>query len=183
MYEFRNSKIKVGHDDDLWNLFERINPPRGMGGGEEEWHKDSTGLTRLWLWSFWHGVDISVYMCIYVSSPRARWAGLQAWAIHNPHCSEMVSSCTVIPHLHVLLDCVFLDFTLYYCILVKDETLCFCFCIYPDPVCMRFLSSFLCVSVLPIQRLLIILYFCFCILSDCVFLITLLSWPCACVSV
>jgi hypothetical protein len=33
VYEFRTSRIKVGHDDDLSNLFERINPPRG--GGEE----------------------------------------------------------------------------------------------------------------------------------------------------
>ncbi len=96
VYEFRNSRIKVGHDDDLSNLFERINPPQGEGG-EEEWHKDSTGLTRLWLWSFWHGVDISVYMCICVSSPgpdeQAYIHASVPLAWHGPFTIRTVQNC------------------------------------------------------------------------------------------
>jgi len=46
VYGFRNSRIKVGHDDDLSNLFERINPPLGEGG--EEGGRNDTKIRQAW---------------------------------------------------------------------------------------------------------------------------------------
>jgi hypothetical protein len=95
VYEFRNSRIKVGHDDDLWNLFERINHPWGGGG---RGRRNDTKIRQAWPACDCGGSDTaltSLSICAYVCPPPgARWAGLYtglcasglAWASHNPHC-------------------------------------------------------------------------------------------------